>query len=236
MSGLLNIRTSKPLLSQIPDELQTQNPMFNIQNVRHFYDGQMVLDMPSWSAAQGEQWLMLGPSGSGKTTLLHILAGLLRPSEGEIEIAGQRLSNFTASNLDQFRGQNIGIVFQRMHLFQTLTVSQNLLMAQFMAGLKQDQNRVDEVLESLDIGTKKSAYPNELSQGQAQRVSIARAVINRPKVILADEPTSALDDPNCAKVIELLKAQAETYGATLAITTHDQRLKDVIPKQFKIGA
>lgn len=208
--------------------------MFTIQKVRHFYEDQLVLDMPEWSATQGEQWLMLGPSGSGKTTLLHILAGLLAPSEGTVEITGQNLANLNASSLDQFRGQNIGVVFQRMHLFNTLTVGQNLLMAQFMAGIKQDESRVDEVLESLDIGTKKDAYPNELSQGQAQRVSIARAVMNRPKVILADEPTSALDDDNCAKVIDLLKAQAENYGATLVITTHDQRLKDAIPNQFSI--
>lgn len=208
--------------------------MFNIQNVRHYYDDQLVLDMPQWSATQGEQWLMLGPSGSGKTTLLHILAGLLTPSEGNVEIAGQNLANLNASSLDQFRGQNIGVVFQKMHLFGTLTVAQNLLMSPFMAGLKQDENRVDEVLEGLDIGTKKSALPSELSQGQVQRVSIARAVMNRPKVILADEPTSALDDANCEKVIALLKQQAESYGATLVITTHDQRLKDAIANHFVI--
>ncbi|HRK73356.1 MAG TPA: ABC transporter ATP-binding protein [Rhodothermales bacterium] len=208
--------------------------MFLLENVIHQYDGQTVLDMPLWKAEQGEQWIMLGPSGSGKTTLLHILAGLLKPTSGNITIAGQDLGTLGAAQIDHFRGQNIGIVFQRMHLFGTLTVRENLLMAQFVAGEPQSEERVDEVLEGLDIGTKKFAYPAQLSVGQAQRVSIARAVINRPKVILADEPTSALDDRNCDKVLELLKKQAETHKATLVITTHDQRIKDAFGNQFNL--
>lgn len=208
--------------------------MFDLLNVKHQYGGQTVLDMPKWSATQGEQWLMLGPSGSGKTTLLHILAGLLKPMQGDVTIAGHTLQNLGATQLDQFRGQNIGVVFQRMHLFSTLNVRDNLLMAQFMANLPQNEERVDEVLESLGIGTKKMSFPSELSLGQAQRVSIARAVINRPKVILADEPTSALDDPNCHKVLDLLQKQAEVYQATLVITTHDQRIKDAFGNHFNL--
>lgn len=209
--------------------------MFKLENVKHRYGSQQVLAMPAWSAVQGEQWLMIGPSGSGKTTLLHILAGLLKPSEGQVTIAGQDLSLLKSAQIDQFRGQNIGIVFQKMHLLSTLNVRDNLLMSQYMAGVPQNEERVDEVLDGLDIGTKKFAYPSELSGGQAQRVCIARAVINRPKVILADEPTSSLDDANCQRVIQLLKEQAASYQATLVITTHDQRIKAEVPQQFLLG-
>lgn len=208
--------------------------MFLLENVIHQYGGQTVLDMPSWKANQGEQWIMLGPSGSGKTTLLHILGGLLKPTSGNVTIAGQDLGSLAPAQVDQFRGQHIGIVFQRMHLLSTLTVRENLLLTQVVAGEPQNEERVDEVLEGLDIGTKKFAYPSQLSVGQAQRVSIARAVMNRPKVILADEPTSALDDKNCEKVLELLKLQATAYQATLVITTHDQRIKDAFGNQFNL--
>ena len=112
--------------------------MFTLRNIRHAYNGQEVLRLDDWSAAQGEQWLVLGPSGSGKTTLLHILAGILTPSDGSVSIAGQDIDRLPASEVDRFRGRHIGIVFQRLHLIPSLTVLDNLLLAQYLAGTQQD--------------------------------------------------------------------------------------------------
>ncbi len=209
--------------------------MIELRDVRHAYAGQTVLDVPHYAAGQGEHHLILGLSGSGKTTLLHILAGLLKPTQGTVMVAGQDLMKLAGHALDRFRGQHIGIVFQELHLLPTLTVVDNLLIAQYLAGESQNRAHAMEVLESLDLADKANAYPAELSVGQRQRVAIARAVMNRPQVLLADEPTSALDDVRSQQVLDLLAAQAEQVGATLVIATHDQRIKDHIPNQLVLG-
>lgn len=210
--------------------------MFAIQQLKHSYGAQEVLRIDAWSAPQGEQWLMLGPSGSGKTTLLHVLAGILRPSAGCTSIAGQDLHALSAAELDRFRGRNIGIVLQRLHLLPSLTVAENVQLAQFLAGLPQDHARVHEVLAGLDLADKADVRPHELSHGQAQRAAIARAVVNRPRLLLADEPTSNLDDARCAQALDLLLSQAAACGATLVIATHDQRVKARIANHFQLGA
>lgn len=210
--------------------------MFSIQNLTHAYNGSTVLSVESWHAEQGAQWLMLGPSGSGKTTLLHVLAGILRPTSGQVTVAGQDMTALSPSAMDRFRGRNIGIVLQRLHLIDSLTVMKNLLLAQYMAGEAQDTSRVREVLASLDLGDKADARPHELSHGQAQRVAVARAVVNKPKLLLADEPTSNLDDIRCVQVLDLLLAQAKACGATLAIATHDQRIKSRVANHYELQA
>ena len=210
--------------------------MFELRDVRHAYDGGEVLRVDAWQAAQGEQWLMLGPSGSGKTTLLHILAGILRPSAGRAVVAGEDLAAMPAAKLDRFRGAHIGIVLQRLHLVDSLSVIDNLLLAQWLAGTAQDRERAREVLAGLDLADKADAKPHQLSFGQAQRVAVARAVVNRPKLLLADEPTSNLDDARCGQVLELLQVQARACGATLVIATHDQRVKSRIPNHHLLGA
>jgi putative ABC transport system ATP-binding protein len=199
--------------------------MFTIENLKHAYDGTEVLNVSRWRAGQGAQWLIIGPSGSGKTTLLHVLAGILRPTAGSVNIAGQDLAALKPAGLDRFRGRHIGIVLQRLHLMPSLTVARNLLLAQYLAGVPQDGTRVREVLASLDVSDKADAYPHELSFGQAQRVAVARAVVNKPKLLLADEPTSNLDDARCAQAFGLLESQARACGATLVVATHDQRIK-----------
>ncbi len=210
--------------------------MFDLQQITHDYDGATVLRVPAWSAAQGEHWLLLGPSGSGKTTLLHILAGILAPTAGRVALAGQDLRALTPAELDRFRGQQVGIVLQRLHLISSLTVAQNLQLAQYLAGLPQDDARVRQVLAGLDLADKAQARPHELSHGQAQRVAVARAVVNRPRVLLADEPTSNLDDARCAQALDLLLAQAADCGATLVIATHDQRIKARVAHHYDLGA
>ncbi len=210
--------------------------MFDLENVRHAYDGEVVLDLPHFAGAQGAHWLVLGLSGSGKTTLLHVMAGLLKPTEGRVVVAGEDLTRLSGAALDRFRGRHIGIVFQQMHLLPTLTVEDNLLLAPYMAGLPQDRARAREVLAGLDIADKAGAYPSELSYGQQQRVTIARAVMNRPRVILADEPTSALDDVRSRQVLDLLLDQAQAYDATLVIATHDQRVKDRFENELDLDS
>ena len=149
--------------------------MFLLQNLKHAYNGTEVLNVAAWQVEQGSQWLVLGPSGSGKTTLLHILAGILQPIAGNVSVAGQDLMALKPARLDRFRGQHIGIVLQRLHLVPSLTVMNNLLLAQYLAGLPQDVARAREVLAGLDVAAKAGAYPHELSFGQAQRVEIGRA-------------------------------------------------------------
>ena len=209
--------------------------MFAIQNLTHAYAGREVLRVDEWRAEQGAQWLMLGPSGSGKSTLLHVLAGILRPASGQAVVAEQDLGALSEAALDRFRGKHIGIVLQRLHLIDSLSVLNNLLLAQYMAGAKQDATRVREVLASLDLADKASAMPHELSHGQAQRVAVARAVVNKPKLLLADEPTSNLDDVRCVQVLDLLLDQAKACGATLVIATHDQRIKSRVANQYELG-
>lgn len=209
--------------------------MFALEKLRHAYNGVDVLNVEGWRAEQGEHWLILGPSGSGKTTLLHVLAGILKPTTGAVTLAGQDLSALGPAQLDRFRGQHIGIVLQRLHLVSSLTVMSNLLLAQYLAGVREDHARVREVLTSLDISDKADAWPHELSFGQAQRVAVARAVVNRPQLLLADEPTSNLDDTRCVQALELLETQARACGATLVIATHDQRIKARVTNHYLLG-
>lgn len=198
----------------------------------HQYKGHVGLRFNDWMVNQGEQWLLLGNSGSGKTTLMHIIAGLLKPAEGQVVINNQPVYQLSTPELDRFRGQNIGVVFQQPHLISSLTVTENLLIAQRFAGLPQDKKRVEEVLSSLNMADKRSIKPQQLSQGQMQRVAIARAVINKPSLLVADEPTSSLDDINTKAVLNLLVRQSELNNATLIVATHDNRVKEKFTHQY----
>ncbi len=197
-------------------------------NLSYRYKGAASISFPDLTMKSGEQFLLLGESGSGKTTLLHLLGGILKSQQGSIDINGTDITQLSEAALDRFRGQHYGFIFQRNHLISSLSVEKNLLMAPFLAGLKQDKERVEQVLNQLGIGEKKQAAIRELSLGQAQRVAIARAILNKPSVILADEPTSSLDDKNCDRVSDLLLSVADQNKATLIIATHDQRLKNKI--------
>ena len=209
--------------------------MVSVTSLTHQYDQGATLFFPDFTVEKGHSCLLLGNSGSGKTTLLHLMGGLLRIRRGHVQIEGLDISRISDSECDKFRAKHIGFVFQRNHLIAALSVKKNLLMAPFLAGIRQDEERVEEVLAQLGLWEKKNARVNELSQGQAQRVAIARAILNKPDVILADEPTSALDDDNCEKVISLLLNISQQNYSTLVVATHDHRLKSVIPKQILIG-
>src|SRR5687767_8743691 len=209
--------------------------MFELRDLEHAYDGATVLRIQAWRAEQGEHWLVLGPSGSGKSTLLHIIAGLLKPTQGEAIVAGQRLNALKPAEMDRFRGRHVGIVLQQLHLVPTLTVEKNVLLAQYLSGAEQDRGRVREMLASLDLAGKERAYPHELSHGQAQRVAVARAVVNKPALLVADEPTSNLDDGRCVQALELLESQACACKATLVIATHDRRITTRVGKQLDLA-
>ncbi len=206
--------------------------MFELTGIRHGYQGREVLRLDGWRAEEGEHWLLLGPSGSGKTTLLHMLACILRADAGTVRIAGADINSLSAGECDRFRGRHIGIVLQRLHLIGSLTVLQNLLLAQYLAGLSQDERRAMEVLDHVGMADRMSSRPHELSFGQAQRVAIARAVINRPRLLLADEPTSNLDDERCGIAFDLITREALACGATLVIATHDQRIRNRVEKSL----
>jgi ABC-type lipoprotein export system ATPase subunit len=190
------------------------------------------IEFPDFNLNRGGHFLLLGESGSGKTTLLHLLGGLLRPRHGKIVIEDTDIVRLSETELDRFRGQRMGFVFQKNHLISSLTVKKNVMMATFLAGLKQDEKRVESILAQLGLHGKENSKISELSQGQAQRVAIARAIINRPSIILADEPTSALDDKSCKLVIELLNEVAIENNSALIVATHDQRLKSEMHNQI----
>lgn len=210
--------------------------MIELKNAVHRYNADTVIHLPDLHMEQGEQRLLIGPSGCGKSTLLHILAGILKPSEGTLSVCGTDLYALSEAERDTFRGRRIGLIFQQMHLIDSISVLENIVLAGLMAGLPRDRSRAEELCRRLEIHEKLHAAPDTLSQGQKQRVSIARAVMNRPAVILADEPTSSLDDERAAQVIGILKEQAAAVNATLVISTHDHRLTDHIQNRTQLGA
>lgn len=208
--------------------------MIRITDLRYSYDGKTFLTFPDITLKEKEDLLIIGPSGVGKTTLLHLLAGLLRPTEGEISIDNKDITRLSGAALDHFRGQNIGLVFQTPHFIKSLNVLENLKLVQRLPGTKKNTDRPHELLDRLGLSTHKTKKTYQLSQGQQQRLSIALALVNGPKVILADEPTSSLDDQNCNEVTRLLKDQAIAEAANLIIITHDARLKSDFSNQITL--
>ena len=200
--------------------------MLQTEQLAFAYPGQKKIHFADLTCRSGEQWLILGQSGSGKTTLLHLLGGLRTATEGKVIIDNTNLTKLSQSQLDHFRGQQIGIVFQQAHFVRSLNVMENLVLAQQLAGVKPSLQHIKDILARLNLQHKFTARTENLSQGEQQRVAIARALVNKPSLILADEPTSALDDINCEEVVNLLTEQAASEQATLLVVTHDGRLKD----------
>jgi len=207
--------------------------MLKTKEVEFNYDNQMFFKFQNIDLNSNENLLIIGDSGVGKTTLMHLLAGLLKSNSGSIKLFDKELNQMSSYQLDSFRKNNIGIVFQRPHFVNSLTVKENLQLAQYIAN-KNDNTRIESILKNLNIFEKSNKKTNQLSQGEKQRVSIALAIVNSPKLILADEPTSSLDDNNCSKVIKLLKKQATDFGAQLIVITHDSRLKKHFKKSIEL--
>lgn len=198
--------------------------MVTTQNLAYSYENGAKLTFPDIALIPGEHLLVIGPSGVGKTTLLYLLAGLLPPLQGTIDIAGSELNSLTRKELDKFRGNHIGLIFQHYYFIKSLSVSENLRLRQSFPKNSNDSLRRQELTERLGLTDYLHEKVTTLSQGQQQRLSIALGLIHRPKIILADEPTSNLDDMNCVKVLDLLKEEAEICNSSLLIITHDLRV------------
>jgi putative ABC transport system ATP-binding protein len=208
--------------------------MLKTESLQFSYGPGRQFDFPDLACESAETLLITGQSGCGKTTLLHLLAGILRPTSGVIQLGPTVLSSLKSAASDRFRGQNIGLVYQRPHFLAALSVLDNLLLPPYFGHKPSSKKAVTALAERLGIGHTLHQLPARLSVGEQQRASIARALVNHPQLILADEPTSALDDTNCDTVIQLLTEQAREQAAALVIVTHDSRLKDIIPKQIAL--
>ena len=198
--------------------------MIDAKNVQFAYGGGASLHFPDVYLPQGGVLLLSGPSGSGKSTWLALLAGLVAPSAGILQVAGQTMGAMGSLKTDAWRAQTIGFLPQKLHLSAALTVQQNLALAFWAAGVAQDHARIDAALDALGVADLAQRLPSQLSGGQAQRVALARAVLMRPRVLLADEPTASLDDQNAVDAVHLLWTTAQNLGATLVIATHDARV------------
>jgi putative ABC transport system ATP-binding protein len=206
--------------------------MISTKDITFSYHKDHIFYMPDVFCQAGNTLLVTGNSGKGKTTYLHILAGLLKPSSGQVTIDNIDVTKLSEQKTDAFRGKNIGVVFQKSHFIASLTVLENLEMASWLATGKKHTKRAKNLLEKLDVLDQATKLVSQLSVGQQQRVSIARALMNKPKVLLADEPTSSLDDKNAEKVIDLLENLAKEYQAALLIVTHDSRIKQRFTNQI----
>ena len=203
-------------------------PVIQIRDVTKRYDAERpALSDLSLDVEPGEALAVLGPSGSGKSTLLNLVAGLDKPSEGSVQVAGSRLEALSEAGLAKYRREQIGMVFQFFNLLDDLTVTDNVLLPAQLAGMPRPaaRSRAAELLEFLGIDRYAKAFPGRLSGGERQRVAVARALMNRPPLLLADEPTGALDTASAADVRELL-TELNADGQTILLVTHDVSLAE----------
>ncbi len=208
--------------------------MLKTESIIFTYDGLFKFNFPDIQLTKGGGLLVLGDSGVGKTTFIQILAGLLKPISGHIQLGSTNYNKLSSKEMDQFRGKHIGMIFQKPYFVRNLNILDNLLLSLYLSENKQDEKRVVQLLNEIGLGNKLESMPDDLSQGEQQRASIALAVIKQPDLILADEPTSSLDDANCQKIITLLKEQADKNKSKLIIITHDNRIKTQFNKSITL--
>lgn len=199
--------------------------MLQTNSLKFSYPKGQTFSFPDINCKAKETLLILGNSGTGKTTFLNLLALLLNSTSGLLSINDTQISNLNDKEITEFRAKNVGIVFQKPYFVNALNVGENLLLANYLGNNALNKAKATELAKSLGFEALMEKKVQELSGGEQQRVCIARALMNSPKVILADEPTSALDDENCEKVADLLEKQSKLVGAALVIVTHDHRLK-----------
>ena len=176
------------------------------------------LDVP-----KGQMTAVMGPSGSGKSTLMHILAGLDKPTTGEVEIAGTEISKLSDTELTKLRRQHIGFIFQFFNLLPMLTAEENVVLPLSLAGEKPDKAWVDELIRKIGLADRRKHRPAELSGGQQQRVAIGRALVSRPTIVFADEPTGNLDSRTSGEILDLLNASVHDLAQTIVKVTHEAR-------------
>jgi putative ABC transport system ATP-binding protein len=193
---------------------------------RRYGEGDTAVDAlrgVSLDVPKGQLTAVMGPSGSGKSTLMHILAGLDKPTSGEVTIAGTALSKLSDSDLTKLRRRNIGFIFQFFNLLPMLTAEENVVLPLRIAGRTPERAWVDEIMAKVGLTDRRSHRPAQLSGGQSQRVAIARALISQPTVMFADEPTGNLDSTTSEEILALLRETVDTYGQTTLMVTHDPR-------------
>lgn len=197
------------------------------------------LFIPSLSLKQGQQLVLEGASGSGKTTLLHLISGLLAPDSGSISFDGVQLTTMSQAERDKWRGRNLGYIFQRLNLLDMLTVEENILLAANWSGKNPAcagklRERCHSLLEAVGLADKSRLLPGRLSLGEQQRVAVARALLLRPKLLLADEPTASLDTHNAKLVLGLLEELCQKNQVTLIISTHDEAIKSRFKNRYDV--
>jgi putative ABC transport system ATP-binding protein len=193
---------------------------------RRYGEGETAVDAlrgVDLEVRSGELVAVMGPSGSGKSTLMHILAGLDRPTEGTVEIAGTEITQLDDAKLTLLRREHIGFVFQFFNLLPMLDAEENVLLPLSIAGEKPDKGWLDSLLTQMGLADRRRHRPSELSGGQQQRVAIARSLVTRPTILFADEPTGNLDSKTGGEILELMRASTDAYGQTTVMVTHEAR-------------
>ena len=191
---------------------------------RRYGEGDTAVDAlrgVSLEIANGQLTAVMGPSGSGKSTLMHILAGLDRPTGGEVTLAGESIASMGDDDLTRLRRDHIGFIFQFFNLLPMLTAAENIRLPLQLAGRKVDSAWMEELTAKVGLGDRLTHRPSELSGGQQQRVAVARALVSRPSVMFADEPTGNLDSKTGAEILGLLRDSVDTFGQTTVMVTHD---------------
>ena len=197
----------------------------------------IALDDVNLEVEKGEFTAIVGTSGSGKSTMLHIIGGLDNPTSGQVIVDGQDLSHMTADELTIFRRRNIGFVFQQYNLVPMLNVWENIILPVKLDGKNIEKSYIDEIVDTLGIGSKLKNMPNALSGGQQQRVAIARALAAKPAILLADEPTGNLDSKTSQDVLGLLKVTSQRFHQTIVMITHNEEIAQMADRilQIEVG-
>lgn len=201
--------------------------MLICENLSFSIDGHKLFSNIDFKIKKEKDLLITGPSGIGKTTLLSILCGLQQPTAGNIFYNDICLYNLAENKIDEFRGNQLGIVFQNFNLINTFTIKQNLQLANTALDLK-DNDHMYDLLQRVGLADKSHVTVSKLSIGEKQRVAIARAFIGKPKWVFCDEPTSSLDDNNTDMIIQLIKEECQRYKSSLILITHDKRIQSLL--------
>jgi putative ABC transport system ATP-binding protein len=194
--------------------------------MRRYGEGDTAVDAlrgVSLDVARGKLTAVMGPSGSGKSTLMHILAGLDRPTAGDVFVEGTNVARLNDTQLTKLRRKHVGFVFQFFNLLPMLTAEENIVLPLSIAGEKPEARWIDELIAKVGLSDRRGHRPSELSGGQQQRVAIARALVSQPTVVFADEPTGNLDSKTSGEILDLMRASVDDYGQTTVMVTHDPR-------------
>lgn len=206
-------------------------------NLTKTYDGEVrvnALSDVSFELQKGDLVAVVGDSGSGKSTLLHLLAGVDKPTSGDIYIQDKNITKLGREELTIFRRRNIGVIYQFFNLIPTINVRKNILLPLLLDEKREDEKYFDEIISTLGIGDKLERYPRQLSGGEQQRVAIARSLIARPALVLADEPTGNLDRKNTEEISALFRLVNKRFDATIMIITHDDKVANSCDKVYRM--